>query len=60
MESRLGFFPGEVSERPAPKKRVLLVGMENESKVILTVRIQEVLMGDEGLIRGTRVQELIG
>lgn len=35
MESRLVFFPGEVSERPVPQKRVRLVGME--SKTVGTV-----------------------
>lgn len=51
MESRLGFFPGEVSERPVPQKLLRLVGMKSKIERMASMRIQEVLIGDEGLIQ---------
>lgn len=52
MESRLGFFPGELSERPVPQKLVRLVGMKSKTECMASMRVQEVLIGDKGLIHG--------
>ena len=45
-------FLGEVLERPIPLKNVRLVRMENKTIGKLSMRIQEVLIGAEGLTEG--------